>query len=107
MLTMRNGLSLYPMCLPGVLQPNQLSQMRMGFHEGNGLLKMTSTPPINPETLTNSVFSLPKQCNNLDQSSQSVTNLLSIINSKTSFGLESSVQAQHRPFGLHTCSEVS
>ncbi|KAF5463778.1 hypothetical protein F2P56_013912 [Juglans regia] len=31
MLSMRNGFSLHPMCLPGALQPIQFSQMRMDF----------------------------------------------------------------------------
>ncbi|XP_016464628.1 uncharacterized protein LOC107787554 isoform X3 [Nicotiana tabacum] len=36
MLTMRNGLSMYPLGLPRVLQQNQVSQLSMGLCEGNG-----------------------------------------------------------------------
>ncbi|KAH9663612.1 transcription factor SPATULA [Citrus sinensis] len=42
-LTMRNGMSLHPMCLPGILPPIQLPHMRMGFGVGNGSLHMNST----------------------------------------------------------------
>ncbi|XP_057948940.1 transcription factor SPATULA isoform X7 [Malania oleifera] len=60
MLSMRNGLSLHPLCLPGVVQPMQLSQMKVGFD---------------------------------------------IINSETSFGLESQVQTHRGSFQLHMPSE--
>uniref|UniRef100_A0A5B7AHN8 BHLH domain-containing protein n=1 Tax=Davidia involucrata TaxID=16924 RepID=A0A5B7AHN8_DAVIN len=105
MLTMTNGLSLYPMCLPGVLQPTQLSQVRMGFCEGNGSLKLnlTGTLPVNQETLTNTVFSLPNQCPKPNESS--MAHLSNTINSETSFGLEPAIQGHLRPFHLHTSSE--
>uniref|UniRef100_A0A5B7AFJ7 BHLH domain-containing protein n=1 Tax=Davidia involucrata TaxID=16924 RepID=A0A5B7AFJ7_DAVIN len=104
MLTMSNGLSLYPMCLPGVLQPTQLSQVRMGFCEGNGSLKLnlTGTLPVNQETLTNTVFSLPNQCPKPNESS--MAHLSNTINSETSFGLEPAIQGHLRPFHLHTTS---
>ena len=46
MLTMRNGLSLHPMCLPGALQP-------IMSHEGNGIQKSSSgiASSVNAETL--------------------------------------------------------
>ncbi|KAM7520459.1 hypothetical protein LguiB_019421 [Lonicera macranthoides] len=82
MLTMRNGLSLYPMCLPG-LQPTQFSHARMGFSEGNGSLNInvTGSIPVNQEQLG--------------------TNVSNILNSETSFGLEMepSIRAQRGPFG--------
>ncbi|CAN0922441.1 Transcription factor SPATULA [Linum grandiflorum] len=43
MLTLRNGLSLHPMCLPGVLQPMQLPLTGLSFEEGNNGLLPNST----------------------------------------------------------------
>ncbi|GMI91794.1 hypothetical protein HRI_002848700 [Hibiscus trionum] len=39
MLSMRNGMSLYPMCLPGVPQPMQMPSTGMGYNEGHGFFK--------------------------------------------------------------------
>ncbi|XP_059642828.1 transcription factor SPATULA-like [Cornus florida] len=105
MLTMRNGLSLYPMCVPRLLQPTRLSQMRMDFHEGNGspTINLTSTPPLYQETLASTVFTLPNQCPNANQ--QHIGNLPDIIHSEASFGLQPSIQDHLRPFQLQTSSE--
>ncbi|KAI9164889.1 hypothetical protein LWI28_004045 [Acer negundo] len=102
MLTMKNGLSLHHMCLPGALQPFQFSQMKMGFGGENGSLHIntTGTPTVNQEDLTQSLLSLPGQCTATNQLQVSNT-----INSETSFGLDSSIQAQLGPFLLRTSSE--
>ncbi|TXG59413.1 hypothetical protein EZV62_013986 [Acer yangbiense] len=104
MLTMKNGLSLHHMCLPGALQPFQFSQMKMGFGGENGSLhtNTTGTLAVNQEDLTQSLLSLPGQCTATNQLQVSNT-----INSETSFGLDSSIQAQLGPFLLRTSSEVS
>ncbi|RVX21240.1 Transcription factor SPATULA [Vitis vinifera] len=101
MLSMRNGLSLHPMCLPGVLPPVQLSQMRIGIGEENGSLHMdmTGTLPVNQETME---YRLANQ--GTSSSHPSVPNLTDIMNSETSFGLESSIQAHLGPFQLQTSS---
>lgn len=101
---MRNGLSLHPMCLPGVLPPVQLSQMRIGIGEENGSLHMdmTGTLPVNQETME---YRLANQ--GTSSSHPSVPNLTDIMNSETSFGLESSIQAHLGPFQLQTSSAVS
>ena len=54
MLSMRNGLSLHPICLLAVLQPIQFSQTRMDFGEENGSLPMNvlSIVLMNQETST-------------------------------------------------------
>ncbi|KAK9284511.1 hypothetical protein L1049_023685 [Liquidambar formosana] len=105
MLSMRNGLSLHPMCLPGVLQPIQPSQMRMGLGEGNDSLhmNMAGTLPVNQEMHTQTVFNLPNQCTTTNQ--PPLPNMSQMINSETSFGLESSIQAHLGSFQLHTSSE--
>ncbi|KAH7566603.1 hypothetical protein JRO89_XS08G0197300 [Xanthoceras sorbifolium] len=105
MLTLKNGLSLHPMCLPGALQPFQFSQMRMGFGGENESLHIntTGTLNVNQETPTQSVFSLPSQSTAANEFQ--VSNMSNIINSETSFGLNSSIQAQFGPFLLRTSSE--
>lgn len=102
MLSMRNGLSLHPMCLPGALQPIQFSQMRMDFGEEYRPLHldMTGTHPLNKETPLHDAFNLPNQCTAPNQ--PSVSNMSNIINSETSFG---SIQAHLGPFPLNTSSE--
>lgn len=105
MLSMRNRLSLHPIGLPGAMQPIHLSQMRMDFGEEYRPmhLNMTGTHPLTQETPLHGVFTLPNQCTALNQ--PSVSNMSNIINSETSFGLESSIQAHLGPFQLHTSSE--
>ncbi|RDY09690.1 Transcription factor SPATULA, partial [Mucuna pruriens] len=51
MLSMRNGLSLHPMCFPEGLQPLQLSQMGIEFSERNRStsLNMSATLPLQQE----------------------------------------------------------
>ncbi|XP_050266845.1 transcription factor PHYTOCHROME INTERACTING FACTOR-LIKE 13-like isoform X1 [Quercus robur] len=65
MLSMRNGLSLHPMCLPGLLQPIQLPQPGMSFDERNGCLNSSrgmGTFFGNEESLRQSASNLPNQC---------------------------------------------
>ncbi|KAJ4963433.1 hypothetical protein NE237_023372 [Protea cynaroides] len=62
MLSMRNGLSLYPMYLPGLLQSTQSPQMQMGFGDGKRPLHMNmGTVPVNQEISTQTAFGLPVQ----------------------------------------------
>ncbi|KAF3438974.1 hypothetical protein FNV43_RR17249 [Rhamnella rubrinervis] len=105
MLSMRNGLSLHPMCVPGGLQPAQLSQMRMDFSEGNRSLhlNMPANLPMNQETSTQNLFGLPNQCTASNQAL--VPNMSNIISSETSFGLEPSMQARLGSYQLHTSAE--
>ncbi|GAV67746.1 HLH domain-containing protein [Cephalotus follicularis] len=106
MLSMRNGLSLHPMCLPGVLQPIQLSShMSMGLGEDNGSLHInrTGTLPTNQETLERTVFNLPNQCSASDQ--LPIPNVSNIINSETSLGMEPSINSHFGSFQLHTSSK--
>ncbi|KAG6666229.1 hypothetical protein I3843_01G016000 [Carya illinoinensis] len=106
MLSMRNGFSLHPMCLPGALQPIQFSQMRMDFGEEYRPLHLNTAgiPSLNKETPLHDMFTLPNQRIASNQPS-SAPNMSSIINSQTSFGLESPVQAHLGPFQLHVSSE--
>ncbi|KAJ7958177.1 Transcription factor SPATULA [Quillaja saponaria] len=80
MLSMRNGLSLHPMCLPGALQPIILPQTGLNFDEGNGIQSSSRgivklSEPI--ENFMQSACNLPKQCtiSNQPVSVPSVTNI--------------------------------
>ncbi|KAI6699256.1 hypothetical protein NL676_013580 [Syzygium grande] len=97
MLSMRNGLSLHPMCLPGSVQPIQLPQLRIGFDEENGPLHMNMAPtfPVNNETSTENAFGLPN-----DRAVPSEPSMSNMMNSGISFGLESSIQTHRVPFQL-------
>ncbi|KDP31951.1 hypothetical protein JCGZ_12412 [Jatropha curcas] len=102
MLSMRNGISLHPMCLPGLLPPVQLSQLSRGFDEESGSqhMNIACSLPINQENQEQIIFDLPNQC--------SVSNQLSvpnIINSETSFGVDSSIRAHFGPFPLRSSTE--
>ncbi|OAY35468.1 transcription factor SPATULA isoform X2 [Manihot esculenta] len=102
MLSMRNGISLHPMCLPGMLQPVQLSQYSRGFGEENVSqhMNIAGSLPLNQENPEQIIFDLPNQC--------AISNQLSvpnIINSETSFGMESSIRAHFGPFPLLRSSE--
>ena len=96
MLSMRNGMSLHPMCLPGA---SQLSQIRMEFggEENRPLhLNMSGMLNMNQEPSTQ----------NLYNPNQSYVPDMSNVNSETGFGLESSIQDHLGPFPLTNSSKV-
>lgn len=65
MLTMRNGMNLYSMSVPpGVVQPQQLPDLRAALNERNELVNMMS---MNQETHVNPMLNLPIQCTNHSQ----------------------------------------
>lgn len=96
MLSMRNGLSLHPMNLPGSLQYLQLSHMRMDFGEENSSMSSDQERP-------NQIFlSLP------DQKTASIHPFMSDIgrtNAETPFELTPPIQAQLVPFYLSESSK--
>ncbi|KAI3915996.1 hypothetical protein MKW98_004437 [Papaver atlanticum] len=108
MLSMRNGLSLHPLYLPGVLQPPQMTQMRnMSFGEGNALPQHmnigTGTHPVSQEA--QNPFGLSNQSTALHQP-MVLPNMTNIALPTTSFGLDSSlIQLHHGQFQLSTASE--
>ncbi|TQD84841.1 hypothetical protein C1H46_029619 [Malus baccata] len=93
MLSMRNGMSLHSLCLPGTLQPVQLSQMRMELGEEIRPLHLDMT----------NLFNLSNQCTAANESY--VPDMSNVVNSETSFGLEPSIQAHLRPFQLPASSQ--
>ncbi|KAJ6304831.1 hypothetical protein OIU78_020401 [Salix suchowensis] len=69
MLSMRNGTSLHPMVLPGLLQPLQLSQVRTGFDEETGYkhLNLTTSAPLDGEAWLQTMFTSSNQARNLKE----------------------------------------
>ncbi|KAL3526791.1 hypothetical protein ACH5RR_011447 [Cinchona calisaya] len=90
LLTVRNGLSIYPMCLPGVLQSDQIPGLRMGY-EGNRSLSMslTSAPPLNPAIPTNNLINPP----DYNPKQASVVNLSRLTDLEHPFAPESAMHA--------------
>lgn len=113
MLSMRNGLSLHPMCFNEGLQAQalQLSHMRSEINEENRSLplNMTTTLPLHQENPLQyvSYSSLPNKRNARDQLLAPSPSY--VINPETSFGLESPMLTQLRPseFQPKRTSQVS
>lgn len=103
MLSMRNGSSLQPMCLPGMLQPMQLPQMGLDFDVGNAFLAsrrgINALSPGNEACPMQSTFNLSNKCNLSDQS-LAIPSVPNITTSETTFGFESAIQAYDGQFDL-------
>ncbi|KAK7406530.1 hypothetical protein VNO78_08157 [Psophocarpus tetragonolobus] len=98
MLSMRNGLSLHPMCFPEGLQPLQLSQISMELSERNRSsthLNMTATLPLHQDNPLLYASNLPNKHTLRNQSSASYPPYIN--NSETSFGLECRIQPDIKP----------
>ncbi|XP_011017183.1 PREDICTED: transcription factor SPATULA-like isoform X2 [Populus euphratica] len=107
MLTMRNGLSLHPMCLPGALQPMQPPLSGMSFDEGNGLLTTNTLTGIfsaNEESSVQTALNLPSQCTVSNQPI-AIPSGTNITSSETNFGFEPLIHVNHAPFNLCTSSK--
>jgi hypothetical protein len=109
MLTMRNGLSLHPMCLPGALQPMQLPLSGMSFDEGIGLLTTNTLTGIfsaNEESSEQNSLNLPTQCT-ISNQPITIPSGTNITSSETNFGFEPQIHVNHAPFNLSTSSKVN
>ncbi|XP_052725619.1 transcription factor SPATULA isoform X3 [Vigna angularis] len=97
MLSMRNGLTLHPMCFPEGLQPLQLSQMGMELSERNRstTLNMTATLPLHQENPLHYTSNLPSKHILPNQPSAPYPSFIN--NPETSFGLESRIQPETKP----------
>ncbi|XVF36302.1 hypothetical protein REPUB_Repub19eG0046700 [Reevesia pubescens] len=107
MLSMRNGWSLYPMCLPGVLQQMQMPTTGMGYDEGNGFFSpnaVAGTFSSNEESSMNTPFNLSNPCtiSNLPIAAPSIAN---ISNLEASFGFEAYAEAHYGSFTHSTSSK--
>uniref|UniRef100_A0A2N9H646 BHLH domain-containing protein n=1 Tax=Fagus sylvatica TaxID=28930 RepID=A0A2N9H646_FAGSY len=88
MLSMRNGVSLHPMCLPGVLQPIQLPRTGLSFDEGNGCLNSSRGMGIvfgNEESSRQSASNHPNLCT-LSNQPFVIPSVTNITISETSIG---------------------
>ncbi|XP_061336714.1 transcription factor SPATULA-like [Gastrolobium bilobum] len=105
MLSMRNGLSLHPLFFPEGLQPLQLSQMRMDLAEENRSIPLNATAslPMHQENPIHYSSNLPIKHAMADQ--PSVLSPSYIINSGTSFGLDSRIPENIRPLQPRRSSE--
>ncbi|KAK4416183.1 Transcription factor SPATULA [Sesamum alatum] len=103
MLTMRNGLSLYPICLPGMVQSNEISQMRMGICDADKFLNMNMAKTISMDQNISADALLGLQENCVRQ--VPVAEFPNMISPKTSFEVESSTQDQFRTFQLSQSSK--
>lgn len=97
MLSMRNGLSLHPMCFPEGLQPLQLSQLGMELSERNRStpLNMSATLPLHQENPLHYASNLPNKHTLPNQPPAPYPSYIN--NSETSFGLESRIQSDIKP----------
>lgn len=108
LLSMRNGVNLHPVYIPGVLQqPMQLSQTCVGFEDGNGLPNANVEFSGNQGTSMQSTFDLPNQCTSSNQPIV-IPKMTHVSNSEGSFHVEPSIPANYGPFNVSTSSkEVS
>ncbi|XP_050366831.1 transcription factor SPATULA-like [Argentina anserina] len=101
MLTMRNGLGLHPMCLPGMMQPVQMPHMASGFDEGNNKVPK-STSGMSPffgseENCMQSAYNISSGCT-ISNQSMVATSAANVPGSEASFVFGPSTQAYYRPF---------
>lgn len=104
MLSMRNGLNLQPMYLPGSLQPLQVPQMSMGIGAGNDSLLMNmgiGMLPMKQDSTTQTFgLSIPSIPSNQPTV---IPNLTNISNSETLFRSDLS-QGHHRSYQFPAAS---
>lgn len=106
MLTMRNGLSLYPICLPGVLPSNQVSHTKVDVYDAdkysnvNVMKEFSMDQNISADLL----LSLPENC----VKQEHLCDFSSMFGSKPSLPVESSIH-QHNfgAFQFSTSYKVS
>lgn len=112
MLSMRNGLSLHPMCLPGVLPPMllPLHQTGLGYNEGPRFLnnnRGVSTFSGGEESLMHSAYNLSNTCITISNQPMVMPSASNVATPDVSLGFEQSIQPHFRPVSLPTSSKVS
>ncbi|XP_051141274.1 transcription factor SPATULA isoform X2 [Andrographis paniculata] len=96
MLTMRNGLSLYPICLPGIMQPTQICQMAMDISDGEKAFNLNMTKAIATDRTISEDAILSLQDDRVKQTP--VPNFSTMMGIKSTLNLESSLQDHPGPF---------
>ncbi|XP_015065179.1 transcription factor SPATULA isoform X2 [Solanum pennellii] len=100
MLTMRNGLNMYPLGLPRMLQQNQLPQQKIGLCEGNAFTnaKVAGNLQVNQDASLNAIFNPTENCT---ETKVTLPITMSNVNrSDSAFELESSMNIHLDPFQL-------
>ncbi|GAB4848989.1 hypothetical protein Ancab_003802 [Ancistrocladus abbreviatus] len=109
MLSMRNGLTLHPICLPGVVHPFQLNQPGIDFGDREGTMYTNLTSSLSPNKETHdSVFNLPNPYASSTRApigNISRHNTFSMINPEALSGQESLFPAGVSLFHLPPSSE--
>ncbi|PHU26135.1 Transcription factor ALC [Capsicum chinense] len=100
MLTMRNGLNMYPLGLARVLEQNQLCQQKMGLCEGNGFTnaKVAGILHVNQDTSLNAIFGPAENCTQTKLTP--VATMSYVDHSDNAFEPESSMNVHLDPFQL-------
>ncbi|KZV27621.1 transcription factor SPATULA-like [Dorcoceras hygrometricum] len=98
MLTVRSGLSGYPICLPGMPHPNQMPQIRPDCYEGTRSLNMNMTKAVSIDQVTSTEAILSLQDDGVERIP--VSNFSTMINSRTAFRTEASFLAHFGPIQL-------
>ncbi|KAJ8453117.1 hypothetical protein Cgig2_008001 [Carnegiea gigantea] len=109
MLSMRNGLSLHPMCLPGVsglIHPTELSQMGLDFRSrGRSLDVNVSNELTTMPARSHAVFNTAKQC--LSPTRPSLPSVASVMSiDPSSYRTDSCIQDNFGPVQLHNYTQV-
>ncbi|KAL6207863.1 hypothetical protein ACLB2K_018816 [Fragaria x ananassa] len=108
MLTMRNGLGLHPMCLPGMMQPVQLPHMALGFDEGSNKVPKSSRGMSqffgSEENSMQSAYNVSSGCT-ISNQPMVIPSAANVPTLEASFVFEPSTQAYYRPFFAATSSK--
>lgn len=99
------------MCLPGALQPMQVSlpHTGLGYNERNKFLNSSrglNTFSTSEETLMQSAYNLSNSCN-ISNRPTILGSVSDISTSEAALGFEKSIQALYRPFNLPASSKVT
>lgn len=99
-LTMRNGLNMYPLGLPRMLQQNQLSQQKIGLCEGNGFTnaKVAGNLQVNQDTSLSAIFNPTENCTETKRTP--LVTMSNVNHSDCAFEPESSMNTHLDPFQL-------
>lgn len=108
MLSMRNGLSLHPMCLPGV-HPMQLPlpETGLGYNEGIKFLdsgRGMNMFPGREENMMHSTYNLSNPCT-ISNQPVILPSVANVASSEASLGFEHSIQTRFGPINLPTSSK--
>ncbi|CAM8911293.1 unnamed protein product [Rhodiola kirilowii] len=105
MLSMRNGVSLHPLCMPGVTQPLHLPHEGTSYGGGSDMMNTTSPVafPLNQEPSVQPSFEISNHRNSSNQPVQPT--LSNIPNSDIAFGFDRTSEAHYTSFNFSSQSK--